>query len=55
MLLRLIAEGRMDPLPFGTHRFKLWEIMDAYATFADAAHRRTEGGAVGVVRRIEQR
>jgi alcohol dehydrogenase len=38
MPLRLIAEGRLDPLPFVTHRCKLGEMMDAYATFADAAH-----------------
>jgi alcohol dehydrogenase len=37
-LLRLIAEGRLDPLPFATHRFKLSEIMQAYDVFADPAH-----------------
>lgn len=36
-LLRLVAEGRLDPTPFATHRFGLGEIMDAYDTFADAA------------------
>jgi alcohol dehydrogenase len=36
-LLRLIAEGRLDPLPFATHRFDLDEMMEAYDTFADAA------------------
>jgi alcohol dehydrogenase len=36
-LMRLIAEGRLDPTPFATHRFELDETMDAYATFADAA------------------
>jgi alcohol dehydrogenase len=36
-LLRLIAEGRLDPLPFATHRFALDEMMEAYDTFADAA------------------
>ncbi|HET8874540.1 MAG TPA: zinc-dependent alcohol dehydrogenase family protein [Gaiellaceae bacterium] len=36
-LLRLIAEGRLDPLPFTTHRFELDEMMEAYDTFADAA------------------
>lgn len=37
-LLRLVSEGRVDPTPFATHRFALEEIMDAYDTFADAAH-----------------
>jgi alcohol dehydrogenase len=36
-LLRLVAEGRLDPTPFATHRFELDEIMEAYDTFADAA------------------
>ena len=36
-LLKLIAEGRLDPLPFITHRFPLTETMAAYDTFADAA------------------
>ena len=36
-LLRLIAEGRLDPTPFGTHRFELDEMMEAHDTFADAA------------------
>ncbi|ABG05983.1 Alcohol dehydrogenase GroES-like protein [Rubrobacter xylanophilus DSM 9941] len=36
-LLRLVAEGRLDPTPFATHRFALGEILDAYETFADAA------------------
>jgi alcohol dehydrogenase len=36
-LLRLIAEGRLDPLPFATHRFELDEMVEAYDTFADAA------------------
>ena len=35
-LLRLVAEGRLDPTAFATHRFGLAEIMDAYDTFADA-------------------
>jgi alcohol dehydrogenase len=39
-LLRLVAEGRLDPTPLATHRFGLTEIMDAYDAFADAA--RTE-------------
>jgi alcohol dehydrogenase len=40
MLLRLIEEGRLNPLPFATHHFTLCDVMDAYATFADAG--RTE-------------
>ncbi len=36
-LLRLIAEGRLDPTGFATHRFELDETMEAYDTFADAA------------------
>jgi alcohol dehydrogenase len=36
-LMKLIAEGRLDPTPFATHRFELEETMDAYETFADAA------------------
>lgn len=39
-LLRLVAEGRLDPTRFATHRFGLDEITAAYDTFADAA--RTE-------------
>jgi alcohol dehydrogenase len=35
--LKLIAEGRLDPLPFATHRFPLAEVMAAYDTFAAAA------------------
>jgi alcohol dehydrogenase len=35
-LLRLIAEGRLDPTPFATHRFDLDEMTEAYDTFADA-------------------
>jgi alcohol dehydrogenase len=34
--LRLIAEGRLDPTPFATHRFDLDEMTEAYDTFADA-------------------
>jgi alcohol dehydrogenase len=37
-LLRLIASGRLDPSLFATHRFELSDTMDAYDTFADAAH-----------------
>jgi alcohol dehydrogenase len=36
-LMKLIAEGRLDPTPFATHRFELEETMEAYETFADAA------------------
>jgi alcohol dehydrogenase len=36
-LLKLIAEGRLDPLPFATHRFPLASTMEAYDTFAAAA------------------
>jgi alcohol dehydrogenase len=36
-LLKLIAEGRLDPTPFATHRFPLDETMSAYETFANAA------------------
>jgi alcohol dehydrogenase len=36
-LMKLIAEGRLDPRPFATHRFPLDETMAAYDTFADAA------------------
>jgi alcohol dehydrogenase len=36
-LLKLVSEGRLDPQPFGTHHFKIDEILESYATFADAA------------------
>jgi alcohol dehydrogenase len=36
-LLRLIAERRLDPTPFATHRFELGATERAYDTFADAA------------------
>jgi alcohol dehydrogenase len=36
-LLKLIADGRLDPTPFATHRFDLGETEEAYDTFADAA------------------
>jgi alcohol dehydrogenase len=36
-LLRLIAEGRLDPTAFATHRFELDAAMEAYDVFADAA------------------
>jgi alcohol dehydrogenase len=37
-LLKLVQQGRLDPLPFGTHHFDLDEIEHAYDVFADAAH-----------------
>jgi alcohol dehydrogenase len=37
-LLRLIANGRLDPSLFATHRFALDDTMAAYDTFADAAN-----------------
>jgi alcohol dehydrogenase len=36
-LLNLIAEGRIDPTVFATHRFALDDTLDAYETFAAAA------------------
>ena len=36
-LLGLVADGRLDPSAFATHRFELAETMAAYDTFADAA------------------
>jgi alcohol dehydrogenase len=36
-LLKLIAEGRLDPRPFATHRFALDDTLGAYETFAAAA------------------
>jgi alcohol dehydrogenase len=36
-LLELIANGRLDPTPFATHRFELAKTEQAYETFADAA------------------
>ena len=36
-LLKLIGEGRLDPLPFATHRFALDQVMEAYDVFAAAA------------------
>ena len=35
-LLQLIADGRLDPTAFATHRFGLDQTMDAYETFAAA-------------------
>ena len=37
-LLKLIEQGRLDPLPLGTHHFALDEIEHAYDVFADAAN-----------------
>ncbi len=37
-LLSLVANGRLDPTLFVTHRYGLGETMDAYDTFADAAN-----------------
>jgi alcohol dehydrogenase len=36
-LLKLVSEGRIDPLPFGTHNFGLDDILESYGVFADAA------------------
>jgi alcohol dehydrogenase len=36
-LLKLISDGRLDPLPFATHHFPLSSTMEAYDTFAAAA------------------
>jgi alcohol dehydrogenase len=36
-LLKLVADGRIDPTPLGTHRFKLDQIMEAYDVFGNAA------------------
>ncbi len=32
-LLKLIAEGRLDPTPFATHRFALADTEEAYEIF----------------------
>jgi alcohol dehydrogenase len=37
-LMKLVADGRLDPTAFATHRFPLGDTMAAYDTFADAAH-----------------
>jgi alcohol dehydrogenase len=36
-LLKLIADGRLDPLPFATHHYPLEDTMTAYDTFGAAA------------------
>ena len=36
-LLELIATGRLDPIPFATHRFDLAEVIEAYDVFGAAA------------------
>ena len=36
-LMKLVADGRLDPTVFATHRFALGDTMEAYDTFADAA------------------
>jgi alcohol dehydrogenase len=48
-LLKLIAQGRLDPLPFATHRYPLSSVMTAYDTFAAA----TETEALKVVLEAE--
>jgi alcohol dehydrogenase len=37
MLLKLVASGKLPAERFGTHQFKLDEVMDAYDTFGRAA------------------
>ncbi|MBD8063566.1 zinc-dependent alcohol dehydrogenase family protein [Oceanitalea stevensii] len=37
MLLKLVAQGKLHPEQFVTHRFRLGEFMDAYDTFGRAA------------------
>ncbi len=37
-LMKLVADGRLDPTVFATHRFALDDSMTAYDTFADAAN-----------------
>jgi alcohol dehydrogenase len=44
-LLSLIRAGRIDPVPFTTHRFTLDQAMEAYDTFANAG----ETGALKVL------
>jgi alcohol dehydrogenase len=46
-LLRLIAEGRLDPLLLATHSLKFGEMLDAYDVFGNAGEteRSRSGGA----------
>jgi alcohol dehydrogenase len=37
MLLKLVAQGKLQPEQFATHHFRLDEISDAYDTFSNAA------------------
>ena len=37
MLLKLVAQGKLQPQQFATHHFPLDKIMDAYETFGNAA------------------
>jgi alcohol dehydrogenase len=37
MLLKLVAQGKLSPDRFVTHRFKLGQMMEAYDTFGRAA------------------
>jgi alcohol dehydrogenase len=45
MLLKLVSTGQLDAARFGTHRFSLDDIEQAYDTFARAG----ETGALKVV------
>jgi alcohol dehydrogenase len=37
-LMRLVADGRLDPTVFATHHYALGDTMSAYDTFADASN-----------------
>jgi alcohol dehydrogenase len=37
-LMKLVADGRLDPTVFATHHYAMEDTMSAYDTFADAAH-----------------
>jgi alcohol dehydrogenase len=37
-LMRLVADGRLDPTVFATHHYALEDTMSAYDTFADASN-----------------
>jgi alcohol dehydrogenase len=37
-LMKLVADGRLDPTVFATHHFQLEDTMGAYDTFADASN-----------------